>query len=189
MQTALQISWERMDPSEYVQRRIEQEAARLEKTFGRITSCRVAVEGPGHHQHKGGLFAIRVHVELPGGREVSASRNPPQDHAHEEPYVAIRDVFDAVRRQLRETVRERREAAQQPDSQPHGVVSKLDTDKGFGFIMSDDGREIYFHRNSVLDDGFARLRIGTEVHFSEEDGEEGPQASSVRGFGIGKRPD
>jgi cold shock CspA family protein len=46
-----------------------------------------------------------------------------------------------------------------------------------------DGREIYFHRNSVLDGGFARLAAGARVTFAEEAGEKGPQASTVKLLG------
>jgi cold shock CspA family protein len=46
-----------------------------------------------------------------------------------------------------------------------------------------DRREIYFHRSSVLDGGFDRLKIGVEVRFAEELGEEGPQASTVQPVG------
>jgi cold shock CspA family protein len=64
---------------------------------------------------------------------------------------------------------------------------RLLDEEGYGFISADDGREIYFHRNAVLDNGFATLRPGAEVHFAEEEGENGPQASSVRAFGPGSR--
>jgi cold shock CspA family protein len=43
-----------------------------------------------------------------------------------------------------------------------------------------DERQVYFHRNSVLHGDFERLAIGTEVRFSAEDGDDGPQASSVQ---------
>jgi cold shock CspA family protein len=178
-----------MEASPFVQKRIEREVQNLEKTYGRIISGRVAVCGPSHHQHKGGLYSVRVHLVLPGDKEVTASRNPGEDHAHEDAYVAIRDAFRAIKRRLRDEVRERRERVQRPDTQPHGIVSKIDMDKGHGFIRADDGREIYFHRNAVVSDGFAHLRIGAEVHFAEEDGEQGPQASTVRGYGVGKRAD
>jgi ribosomal subunit interface protein len=110
MQTPLQIAWEHIDPSDFVKARIEREVSALERTFGRITSCEVHVEGRSHRQHKGGLYAVRVRLVLPGGQEIDASRNPPQDHAHEDAYVAIRDVFQALKRQLREHVRARRES-------------------------------------------------------------------------------
>ena len=52
--------------------------------------------------------------------------------------------------------------------------------QGYGFLETPGGREIYFHKNSVLDGGFGRLKIGTAVRFAEEEGEKGPQASTVR---------
>jgi cold shock CspA family protein len=51
--------------------------------------------------------------------------------------------------------------------------------RGYGFIETADGREIYFHRNSILNDDFGRLRIGAAVRFAEESGDRDPQASSV----------
>jgi cold shock CspA family protein len=62
-----------------------------------------------------------------------------------------------------------------------GTVSRLDD--GFGILRTSDGREIYFHRNSVLNDAFSRLQVGTRVTFAEAPGENGPQASTVRLFG------
>lgn len=187
MQTSLQIAWEHIEPSDFVKQRIEREIAGLEKTYGRITSCRVHVEGRSHRQHKGGLYAVRCHLILPGGIEIHASRNPPQDQTHEDAYIAIRDVFQALKRQLQERVRARREESQHPDTQPHGIVSQLFADKGFGFIRTDDGRELYFHENAVLT-GFEHLRLGAEVHFADEEGENGPQASTVRAYSVGARP-
>lgn len=187
MQSALHISFERMEPSDFLRQRIEREVAGLEKRYGRITSCNVFVEGPGDHHRHGGLYAFRVALELPGGVHLSASRNPPADHAHADAYVALRDVFRALRRQLSDRVRERQEEAQRPPSQPHGVIERLLPHKGHGFIRADDGREIYFHKNSVLHDRFDTLRVGAEVRFSEEEGKDGPQASTVHAYGTSNR--
>ena len=66
---------------------------------------------------------------------------------------------------------------------PAGRVARLDPSGEFGFIETTDGREIYFHRNSVLNDAFHRLKLGTAVAYSEEEGEKGPQASTVRPLG------
>ena len=46
-----------------------------------------------------------------------------------------------------------------------------------------DGQEIYFHRNSVLDDDYSRLAVGSRVTYAEEMGEKGPQASTVKLMG------
>lgn len=187
MQTELQIAWEHIEPSEFLRRRIEREVRSLERTFGRIIACKIHVEGRSLRQRKGGLYAVHARLLLPGGQEIAASRNPPQDHGHEDAYVAIRDVFQALKRQLRERVGERREESRHPDTTAHGIVSQLFPDKGYGFIRSDDGREVYFHSNAVLT-GFDELRIGAEAHFHEEEGEDGPQASTVRAYGVGARP-
>lgn len=187
MQNPLQITWEHLEPSDFLKRRIEREVAGLERTFDRIVACKVAVEGRSHRQHKGGLYSLRVRLVLPGGKEIDASRNPPQDHAHEDAYVVVRDVFQALKRQLRDYVRERRDDPRHPDSQPHGLISEIFADKGYGFIRADDGRQIYFHKNAVLDADFGRLRPGMDVHFAEEEGDNGPQASSMRAYGLGER--
>jgi cold shock CspA family protein len=61
---------------------------------------------------------------------------------------------------------------------------RLFPEDGFGFLEAPDGREVYFHRNSVLE-GFETLEVGSEVRFAEEQGIEGPQASTVSLVGKG----
>ena len=73
-------------------------------------------------------------------------------------------------------------SADTPRSHEHqrrGRVTKLFSDKGYGFIETAEGDEIYFHRNSVLERGFEHVSLGVEVRFVDEVGEQGPQASSV----------
>jgi cold shock CspA family protein len=65
---------------------------------------------------------------------------------------------------------------------PHGRVVYLESALGHGRIETDDGREVYFHRNSVIG-GIERLRLGAEVRFHEERGDQGPQASTVEAIG------
>jgi cold shock CspA family protein len=66
---------------------------------------------------------------------------------------------------------------------PIGTVTNLDASGEFGFLQSDDGREVYFHRNGVIDGGFSRLTVGSRAIFAEEIGEQGPQASTVKLLG------
>ena len=65
------------------------------------------------------------------------------------------------------------------ETPPHGTVARLFEYEGYGFIQSADGREIYFHRNSVLNSDFDKLEIGAQVRFEEAVGEKGPQATTV----------
>jgi cold shock CspA family protein len=63
---------------------------------------------------------------------------------------------------------------------PTGRIIRIFPDSDYGFIKTSDDREIYFHRNSVLDNvDFKQLKFGTEVTFIEEQGKEGPQAARV----------
>ena len=61
-----------------------------------------------------------------------------------------------------------------------GTIAALHPERDHGFIASADGREIYFHRNSVEGDKFDDLKAGQEVRFAEAVGDKGPQATSVR---------
>jgi cold shock CspA family protein len=92
----------------------------------------------------------------------------------------MRDAFDTARRKLEDYVRRRRQAVKAHEVPPHGRVSRLFPQEDYGFIETPDGREIYFHRHSVLHDAFERLQVGAEVTFAEEEGKKGPQASTVR---------
>jgi cold shock CspA family protein/ribosome-associated translation inhibitor RaiA len=176
----LQIAFEGgLTASEALQRRIEQEAERLERFHDRIISCRVAIIGRSGKRRHGDLYAVRLQITTPGGRDVVIDRNPPADHAHEDPFVAVRDAFTAARRRLQDHRRRMQGHVKTHEAPPQGRVTRLFRDEGYGFIESADGREIYFHRNAVVNGGFAHMSPGAEVRFVEAEGEKGPQASTV----------
>lgn len=180
MQIPVQVTFEGgLETSDALRARIEREAAKLERFHDRITSCRVAVIGRGHRRRQGDLYAVRLQITGPGDADVVIDRNPPADHAHEDAFVTVRDAFAAARRRLQD--RRRRMAGQVKvhEEPPRGHVSQLFPEDGYGFIESADGREIYFHRNAVMNDAFDRMAAGAEVRFAEEEGEKGPQASTV----------
>jgi len=152
---------------------IREKAAKLELFCDRITSCRVVVEAPHRRHHQGVLYNVRIDMAVPGG-ELVVTRE-----SHEDVYVAIRDAFDAARRQLQYYAGRQRSDVKIHEAPHEARVSKLFPGEGFGFLETPDGREIYFHRNSVLNGSFDRLKVGTKVRFSEERGEQGPQASTV----------
>jgi cold shock CspA family protein len=72
----------------------------------------------------------------------------------------------------------------------HGTVRMVDRDGGFGFVETAAG-EVYFHRNSVLDDKFDEIEPGSEVRLevAERESEEGWQATTVRLIGKHHPPD
>jgi len=180
MQLPLQITFRHMASSDAVTTRIRERAEELERVCDRIMSCRVVVECRHPRRHQGNLFRIRIDLKVPG-REIAVGRDPAEHHAHEDVYVAIRDAFDATRRLLEDHVRERRGEVKQHAVPDHGRIARLLPEQNCGFILSADGNEIYFHRNSVTNGGFDKLAVGDEVRFVARHSEsaEGPQASTV----------
>jgi ribosomal subunit interface protein len=178
MQIPLQITFRHMDSSPALEDRIRKEATKLDRFYDHIMSCRVVIDEPHAHHHKGKLFHISIDVKAPS-RELVVTREHHDAHAHEDVYVAVRDAFDEMQRQLQDYSRRRRGDTKTHEPVPHGRVIVLVPEEDYGRIRASDGREIYFHRNSVLEDGFDSLEIGSEVRYAEEAGELGPQASSV----------
>jgi cold shock CspA family protein len=144
--------------------------------------CKVTIAAPHRHHAKGNIYHVSIDLHVPG-KEILVNREPGNNHAHEDAYVAIRDAFSAAARQLQDYVRVRRGEVKAHDVPPHGTVSELHTEENYGRITSSDGRLIYFHRNSLLDAELEKLTIGMEVRFDEEVGDQGPQATSVRLIG------
>lgn len=180
MQIPLQITFEGgLETSEALRQRIEREAEKLERFHDRITSCRVAIIGRSHRQRHGGLYAVRLQITAPGESDVMIDRNPPEDHAHEDAFVAVRDAFTAARRRLQDRHRRQQGKVKVHTEPPHGRVTRLFPEEGYGFLETSDGREVYFHRNALVNGDFGRLAVGAEVRFAEAEGQKGPQASTV----------
>ncbi len=182
MQLPLQITFRHIEASEALEKSIREHAAELDQFYDHIMSCRVVFELGHKHHHQGRLYHVHIDVTVPG-KELVVSREPGQHHAHEDAYVAIHDAFDAMRRQLEDFARKQRGDVKSHELPSHGKVSELVADENYGRILTLDGRDIYFHRNSLLNVDFDDLDIGMEVRFSEEVGELGPQASSVNVIG------
>ena len=180
MQIQAEIQFQGLTATPAMREAIDRHVAELEQRWGRITACRVVLMAPSRRHHKGGLYEVHVWLALPDGREVNVERTPPADERHADPTFAIDDAFKHARRQLQDQVRRAQSQVKHREGPPTGTVARLDPSGEFGFIESADGQEIYFHRNSVLVDGFSRLQVGSHVTYAEEAGDKGTQASTVR---------
>ncbi len=61
-----------------------------------------------------------------------------------------------------------------------GQIKRLIRERGFGFIIAEDGKEIFFHRSALAGEDFDTMEEGTSVEFDLEKGPKGPRAMSVR---------
>jgi len=178
----LQITFRNLDRSQAVEASVREHAEKLDKYYDRIMSCRVVIEEQHKHHQHGNHYHVSVDVTVPGA-ELVASREPDEHHAYTDVYVAIRDAFDTMRRQLEDYARKHDQRLKVHAPPPHGRIVELNPAEDYGRIETLDGRLVYFHRNSVLDADFDGLSIGAEVRFDEEAGERGPQASTVHVIG------
>jgi cold shock CspA family protein/ribosome-associated translation inhibitor RaiA len=186
MQIPVDITFKEMAKSDALEARVREWVDKLERVYDRIVRCEVMIETPHRHHRNGRQFHVRVRLTVPGG-EIVASHDPGPDEAHEDAYVALRDAFTAAKRQLQDHVRNSYKRGEgrpkESNGSAHGRVTFIDVEKEWGWIEPDDGRRIYFHRNSVLG-GIDQVAVGDEVRFTEEDGNEGPQASTVHPIGT-----
>lgn len=180
MQLPLQITFRHMDSSPAVEAAIRKRAEKLDRFSDRIMACRVVVEAPHQHQRKGKLYSVRIDLTVPG-EEIPVTREGPENHAHADIYVAIRDAFASVSRLLEDHTRKVRGDVKSHDVPVHGKVVRLFPYEGYGFIETSDHREVYFHKNSVTNSGFDKLETGAEVRLVLAEGEsaQGPQATTV----------
>ena len=94
----LQITLRNLSHSDALDTLIRDRAEKLQAFHPKISRCRVTVELAGHQQH-GKQFIVRVNVKVPGA-DVDVDR----EH-NEDVHVAVRDAFDAARRQLEDHIR------------------------------------------------------------------------------------
>jgi cold shock CspA family protein len=181
MQVHPEIKFHGVGRSPWVETYIGERVQRLERFAEGITSCHVTLTQEQASHAKGNRYSVMVEVRLPPNHDLAVRKLKDIRDMPAQLPALINLAFGAIERQLKKAAALRREEKLRADGeQPHGMVEKLFAE-GYGFIRTvDDDRQYYFHRNSVLHDDFERLAVGTEVRFSAEEGDKGPQASSVQ---------
>jgi cold shock CspA family protein len=180
----LQVAFRNIDPSPAIEARVRTAARKLARFHNRITNGRVVISAPEQHHHRGRLYIVRINLSVPGGT-IWINRGGQLNLAHTDVYVAIRDAFNAAVRRLEDFVRRHESRVKHHETAPHGVVSLVNPDEGYGFIASPTGDEVYFHRTSVVNDAFNRLKKGAKVRYTLGTKPRGrsPQASTVHTIG------
>jgi len=186
MQTPVEIDFHGLKANERLRACVMKNISTLEQRFGRITACRVVIKAPSERHRTGGACEVAIRVSLPQGRQVDIARSEKAEKTDDrlaDPMVAIKAAFQRARRRLQDQARRMRGQVKCHDGAPVAIVKRFDDATGFGFLETPDGREIYFHKNSVRDGSAGTFAPGTRVTFFEEMGNKGPQASTVKVLG------
>lgn len=181
MDVPLELQFKDVEASPELEQRVRNKVARLER-FADISSCRVVVEKPHSSPRSGSPYRVRIDVSVPPSHELVADKGGEDADLNDSLSTVINSAFQAVERQLKE-VGDRRRGDVKTHAEPIALVVGLHPEDDFGFLKTSDGRDVYFHRNAVLNDDFDRLAVGTQVRFEEASGNEGPQASTVQIIG------
>lgn len=151
----------------------EERIAELARDRTDLIDVRISAHPNSHHRHGGQEVRITCQAR---GQEIVASRIRPDAG------LALNEALDVFEREVwRMRDRRTRQRVERPAPPPElGVVDQVFADEGYGFILTDAGERVYFHRNAVrggLD--FERLTEGQRVGLNLEGGEQGPQATVV----------
>ena len=96
-----QVVFRGIDHSQAVEEAVHKRAEKLERYSDQIQSLRVTLDSPHNNHHKGKVYHVGVEAFLPN-HDIVVNHGQHDKHSHEDIYVAIRDSFDAVERQIKE---------------------------------------------------------------------------------------
>jgi len=183
MQFPPEIAFRGFEADEWLKDAVLEEIAKLDDYFGRIIGCRVMVELPHQRHEEGNPYHVRIELSVPGRNLVVNRSTTARERERETQMTALDDAFAAIRRRLEDYVRELRGDVKTKREQSQGRIWRLypagARGERYGFIRTPDGSDVYFHENSLLEADFDDVEVGAEVRFHEEQGVEGPQASTV----------
>lgn len=173
MKLPVQIHFKGTEPSDALEANAREHVHKLESFASDIVACRVTVSLEQKHKQQGRPFSVRIDLTI-SGHELVVNRVLDED-----PYVALRDAFDKMRRQLEELLRRRRGEQKVHPVPLHGKVVRIDDAGGFGFIRTPSGDEYYFSRDNLVSAAFESMQEGIPVQFLPELGGQGLQAKRV----------
>ena len=155
---------------------IEDRLARLATRYPELIRVHVTLKHGGHHRV--GTEAVDI-VANCAGTTLRAAKQ--EEHSRD----AVHAALDSLERELVRHHEARRHLGKAAGARPAGVIASVFTDRGYGFITTDAGQQLYFHRNALHELDVASLRLGLPVELEIKEGERGPQASRV--FPVGER--
>lgn len=178
----LKIQYLGFSESKAISEIVQEHVDRLEKINDKIISCHVVLSKPHRKHQHGNTYHVKLRIHL-AGANIIIDKDPGKNHAHEDIHVTIRDAFLAAKRKIEDFTRIRAGQVKEKVRPLHAKILRILPAEDCGFVISEDHREIYFHRNAILNGAFESLHPGQEVRFAETEGDDGPQISSMEVVG------
>lgn len=181
MEVPIELTFRHVTKTKELEDLVNSKVRGLEKICDNIISCRVAIEKPQEHQKSGNPFRVRIDLRVPPGHEIVVKREPGDGNMHDPVDFVIRESFDVARRQLKELLdKQQREVKTHPQQEVTAVIERIFEKERYGFLKTVEGREVYFHANSVVNEDFKKLVPGMGVRFVGRLDDAGFQASTVQ---------
>ena len=188
MQRPVEIAFRNIESSDAAEAAIRDHVARLERMYGRMTTCRVRVDQRNQNVNESMPPVVHIDISVPGHKDIVVAHEA--DHLqrkYQAPDLrnAINEAFRIAERRLGKykdklTDHGVAERGHEAANEVRGQVAELTPEKDFGYVLTKEGGLLYFHRNSLLNGVFDDLRRGDEVSYVEQAGDTGPIASKVR---------
>src|SRR3974390_3590079 len=188
MHMEAETSFRNIEGSQAAEDDIRDHVRRLERISPRMTPCRVRVNQ--RNQNQNGTIPPVVHIEIsvPGFKDIVVAHEPGHLQLRfqaPDRHNAINEAFRIAERRLSKykdklTDHGTSELRHESASEFRGQAAELTPGEDFGFLMSEEGGLLYFHRHSLFVRDFDQLHRGDQVSYIEEMGDNGPMASKVR---------
>lgn len=187
MQVPVEIAFHNMPSEEWAEDEIRTRVAKLDKLDAQLVSCRVRVDRTATNSNDTIPPVVRLELHIAGQKDVVVSHEPDRlQQKFQRPDLrnAIHEAFRIAEDQLVALKARRqgrtKDAHHDIENQSLGTVAELTPEEDFGFLLTKEGGLLYFHRNSLLQGDFDKLKRGTEVYYVEAMGDTGPIATKVR---------
>jgi len=151
---------------------IRSKFSKLSKFYKRILFGRISISEVQKHKTQGKLFSVKIVLSLPRKSMVVSKDN-------EDAYIANRDAFLSIGRQLEEFGRKQNGHVKTHDIAMHGYIARLNEKDGYGFIRGIDGNEYYFSLTNVSHPSFNQLSVGDAVEYFPKGANDGRHAHHV----------
>jgi ribosomal subunit interface protein len=169
----IQVTIRDIPGSPALKNHLKRKAEKLDHYYHHIQRCRIVVDVPQKHKRQGKLFRVSIDLLVPG-KEIVVNHKMDEDI-----YIAIREAFNAVLRQLESYSCKRRGDVKHHTGVSFGYIKRLYEEEGYGFIQSAEGDELYFSTTNISYPSFAQLEIGDIVNFITVPANDGIQAHRI----------